>query len=169
MAEEGGTSKFEVTQAKTPDDSTLSPMSPTSYTLSDNDRTTDRLLPGGNYQNDPFLRQQTILTPYHLKYSHRKYQISVNHLSMGTMQKVHPTQSIDKHNICPNDCERTILNGLESTMPHVIPHICWNIDMYCNGRFPMQIHNKCSGLFFNASNISSVMEARVDPDLFILR
>ncbi|GFS79140.1 hypothetical protein NPIL_443861 [Nephila pilipes] len=45
MAEEGATSKFEVTQAKTPDDSTLSPMSPTSYTLSDNDRTTDRLLP----------------------------------------------------------------------------------------------------------------------------
>ncbi|KAG8200486.1 hypothetical protein JTE90_000566 [Oedothorax gibbosus] len=48
MAEEGGTSKFEVTQAKTPDDSTLSPMSPTSYSISDNDRTTDRLLPGGD-------------------------------------------------------------------------------------------------------------------------
>lgn len=49
MAEEGGTSKFEVTQAKTPDDSTLSPMSPTSYSISDNDRTTDRLLPGGKF------------------------------------------------------------------------------------------------------------------------
>lgn len=45
MAETKDT-KFEVTEAKTPDDSTLSPMSPTSYTLSDNDRTTDRLLPG---------------------------------------------------------------------------------------------------------------------------
>ncbi|XP_042898766.1 solute carrier family 12 member 4 isoform X2 [Parasteatoda tepidariorum] len=51
MTEEG-TSKFEVTQAKTPDDSTLSPMSPTSYTLSDNDRTTDRLLPGDGHQSD---------------------------------------------------------------------------------------------------------------------
>jgi len=44
--------KFEVTEAKTPDDSTLSPMSPTSYTLSDNDRTTDRLLPGDGHQSD---------------------------------------------------------------------------------------------------------------------
>lgn len=44
--------KFEVTEAKTPDDSTLSPMSPTSYTLSDNDRTTDRLLPGDGHQSE---------------------------------------------------------------------------------------------------------------------
>ncbi|KAF8783120.1 Solute carrier family 12 member 4 like protein [Argiope bruennichi] len=57
MAEEGATSKFEVTQAKTPDDSTLSPMSPTSYSISDNDRTTDRLLPGDGHQSDDHASQ----------------------------------------------------------------------------------------------------------------
>lgn len=54
MAESKDT-KFEVTEAKTPDDSTLSPMSPTSYTLSDNDRTTDRLLPGKSLFNLPYM------------------------------------------------------------------------------------------------------------------
>lgn len=49
---EGAPSKFEVTTAKTPDESTTSPMSPTSYTLSENDRTTDRLLPGDGHQSD---------------------------------------------------------------------------------------------------------------------
>lgn len=54
MAESKDT-KFEVTEAKTPDDSTLSPMSPTSYTLSDNDRTTDRLLPGKSLFSLPYI------------------------------------------------------------------------------------------------------------------
>ncbi|GIY68245.1 hypothetical protein CEXT_362481 [Caerostris extrusa] len=143
-------------------------MSPTSYTLSDNDRTTDRLLPGGfclktlhvciSYQKRSISETTDYSHAIRLKVSHRKYQMSVNHLRVGTMQKVHPIQSIGIQKTSSNDCEQTILNGLEPTIPHVTPHTCWNID-------PQQVFwiilHRIQHFFRD--------EALVVPDLFILR